>query len=177
MKPHMKPISVFLKYAGKLKPYLSWKVVDSRFVITVKENAVSQHVNKMGLFILIYRGDFSWDDCLSLYRSRELVELAFDILKNDLDIMPINVKKRESLLGLMFISFLSLLVRMHIIKQLQTTGLFKKCSFSKLILELEKIRWFVLPNGKFLITEIGKKQREILDTLSLSPDMKNFVTF
>jgi len=176
LKPHMKPISVFMKYAGKLKPYLSWKVVDRRFVITVKENAVSQYVNKMGLFILIYRGDFSWDDCLSLYRSRELVELAFDILKNDLDIMPINVKKRESLLGLMFISFLSLLVRMHIMKQLQTTGLLKKCSFSKLILELEKIRWFVLPNGKFLITEIGKKQRGILDTLSLSPDMKNFVT-
>ena len=176
MKPRMKPISIFLKYAGKFKPYLSWKVVDGRFVITVKENAVSQRVNKMGLFILIYSGDLSWDECLSLYRSRELVELAFDIIKNDLEIMPINVKKRESLLGLMFISFLSLLVRMHILKQLQTTGLLIKCSFSLLILELEKIRWFVLPNGKFLITEISKKQRGILDTLSLSPDMKNFVT-
>jgi transposase len=176
LKPKMKPASIFLKHADKCSTYLSWDVVDDRFAITVKEDAVSQRVNSMGLFILIYKGDFRWDECISLYRSRELVELAFDIIKNDLEIMPINVKKRESLLGLLFISFLSLLIRMHILRQLQTTGLLKKCSFSRLILELEKIRWFVLPDGKFLITEIGKKQRGILDTLSLSPDVKNFVT-
>jgi transposase len=98
------------------------------------------------------------------------------MLKNDLDIMPVNVKKLESLCGLLFISFLSLLVRMHILKQLQTTGLLKKCSLERLFLELEKIRWVVLPDDKFLITEIGKKQRGILDTLNISPDIRNYVT-
>ena len=176
LKPYMKPKLVFERYAGQFKSYLSWKVVDGRFVITIKDNAVSQRVNKMGLFILLYEGDFTWDECLSLYRSRDLVERSFDMLKNDLDVMPLNIKKRESLCGLMFISFLSLLVRMHILKQLQKTGLLKKCSLDRLFLELEKIRWFVLPDGKFLITEIGKKQRGILDTLNISPDVRNYVT-
>jgi transposase len=176
LKAYMKPNQVFERYAGKLKSYLSWKVIDGRFVITIKDKAVSQWVNRMGLFILLYEGDFTWDECLSLYRSRDLVERSFDMLKNDLDIMPVNVKKRESLCGLLFISFLSLLVRMHILKQLQTTGLLKKCSLERLFLELEKIRWVVLPDDKFLITEIGKKQRGILDTLNISPDFRNYVT-
>lgn len=176
LKDYMKPRQIFEKYAGKLKSYLSWKVLDGRFIITIKDKAVSQRVNKMGLFILLYNGDFSWDECLSLYRSRDMVERSFDMLKNDLDIMPINVKKRESLCGLLFISFLSLLVRMHIVKQLQTTGLQKKCSLDRLFLELEKIRWFVLPDEKFLISEIGKKQRIILDTFNISPDVRNYVT-
>ena len=176
LKAYMKPRQIFEKYAGKLKSYLSWKVLDGRFIITIKDKAVSQRVNKMGLFILLYKGDFSWDECLSLYRSRDMVERSFDMLKNDLDIMPINVKKRESLCGLLFISFLSLLVRMHIVKQLQTTGLQKKCSLDRLFLELEKIRWLVLPDEKFLISEIGKKQRIILDTFNISPDVRNYVT-
>lgn len=176
LKPYMKPKAVFERHAGQFKSYLSWKVVDGRFVISIKDKAVSQRVNKMGLFILLYEGDFTWDECLSLYRSRDLVERSFDILKNDLDIMPLNIKKRESLCGLMFIAFLSLLVRMHILKQLQETGLIKNCSLERIFLELEKIRWFVLPEEKFLITEIGKKQRHILDTLDIAPEVKNHVT-
>ena len=160
---------------GNLKPYLSWKVIDGRFVITIKDKAVAQHVNKLGLFILLYDGEFTWDECLSLYRSRDLVERSFDILKNDLDIMPLNIKKRESLSGLLFISFLSLLIRMHILKQLQETKLIKTCSLERLFLELEKIRWVVLPDDKYLITEIGKRQRLLLDTLNIAPAVRNYV--
>jgi transposase len=176
LKAYMKPNQVFERYAGKLKSYLSWKVIDGRFVITMKDDAVSQRVNRMGLFILLYEGDLTWDECLSLYRSRDSVERSFDMPKNDLDIMPVNVKKRESLWGLLFISFLCLLVRMHILKQLQTTGLLKKCFLERVFLELKKIRRVVLPDHKFLITEIGKKQRGILDTLNIAPDVRNYMT-
>jgi len=175
LKPYMKPKEVFERHAGYLKAYLSWKVIDGRFVITIRDKAVSQQVNKLGLFILLYDGEFTWDECLSLYRSRDLVERSFDILKNDLDVMPLNVKKRESLCGLLFISFLSLLIRMHILKQLQETELIKTCSLERLFLELEKVRWVVLPENKFLITEIGKKQRHLLDTLNIAPEVRNYV--
>jgi predicted NUDIX family NTP pyrophosphohydrolase len=65
---------------------------------------------------------------------------------------------------------------MQIVKQIQRTGLLKKCSLERLFLELEKIRWFVLPDEKFLITEIGKKQRGILDSLNISSDVRNYVS-
>jgi transposase len=130
----------------------------------------------MGLTILLYQGEFTWDECLSLYRSRDLVERSFDLLKNDLELLPLNVKRRESLCGLLFISFLSLLLRMHLQKQLQTTGLVKKYSLERVFLTLENIRWQILSGEKDLITEIGKKQRTILDAFAILPEVKNYVT-
>ena len=176
LKPHQKPRQVFEKYAGIYASYLSWKAVDGKLHIAVREKAVTQRVHKMGLALLLYRGEFTWDECLSLYRSRNLVERSFDVLKNDLELLPLNVKRRESLCGLLFVSFLSLLVRMHIQKQLQTTGVVKKCSLERVFLVLENIRWLMLPGGKELITEIGKKQRTILDAFAILPEVKNYVT-
>ncbi|HPK80752.1 MAG TPA: IS1634 family transposase [Methanoculleus sp.] len=176
LKPYLKPKHVFEKHAGIYARYLSWKVAENRFHITVREKAVTQRVHKMGLTILLYQGEFTWDECLSLYRSRDLVERSFDLLKNDLELLPLNVKRRESLCGLLFISFLSLLLRMHLQKQLQTTGLVKKYSLERVFLTLENIRWQILSGEKDLITEIGKKQRTILDAFAILPEMKNYVT-
>lgn len=176
LKPYQKPRLVYEKQAGIYAPYLSWKAVDGKFHITVREKAVTQRVNKMGLTILLYRGEFTWEECLSLYRSRDLVERSFDVLKNDLELLPLNVKRRESLCGLLFVAFLSLLLRMHLQKQLQTTGLVKKYSVERMLLKLENIRWVILPGEKDRITEIGKKQRAILDAFGILPEVKNYVT-
>jgi len=176
LKPYQRPRQVFEKHAGISVPYLSWKAVDGKFRITVREKAVTQRVNKMGLTLLLYQGEFAWDECLSLYRSRDLVERSFDTLKNDLDLLPLNVKRRESLCGLLFVSYLALLLRMHLQKQMQTTGLVKKCSLERVFLTLENIRWLILPGEKDLITEIGKKQRKMLDAFAILPEVNNYVT-
>ncbi len=176
LRQYQKPKQVFEKHAGTYASYLSWKAIDGRFSITVREKAVTQHINKMGLTLLLYQGVFTWDECLSLYRSRDLVERSFDMLKNDLALLPLNLKRRESLCGLLFVSFLSLLLRMQLQKQLQTTGLVKKYSLEKVFLSLANIRWLILPGEKDRITEIGKKQRLILDAFTILPEVQNFVT-
>jgi transposase len=89
--------------------------------------------------------------------------------------MPINVKTQESLAGLLFITYLSLLLRMHIVRQIQSVGLQKKHSLEHIFVELEKIRWIELPDDKCILTEVGKKQREILDALNIAPDVTAFV--
>lgn len=175
IRPYVNPSKLFEDYAGTMKPYLSWIVDGSQFVITPREKAIAQYTNKLGVFILIYNGELTWDACLSLYRSRDLVEKLFDVLKNDLDIMPINVKTQESLAGLLFITYLSLLLRMHIVRQIQSVGLQKKHSLEHIFVELEKIRWIELPDDKCILTEVGKKQREILDALNIAPDVNAFV--
>ena len=45
----------------------------------LRKNAISQAVNKMGKFILLHQGTFSWDECLALYRSNDVVEKGFDV--------------------------------------------------------------------------------------------------
>ena len=46
-------------------------------------------------------------------------------------------------------------------------GLSKRYSIEGLLTELEKIKIMVLPDQEKIITEISKKQREILDALHM----------
>lgn len=79
-----------------------------------RKNAVSQAINKMGKFVLLYRGEFSWIECLSLYRSKDVVEKGFDVLKNDIELMPANLRTNSSFRGATFIAFIALILRMKL---------------------------------------------------------------
>lgn len=43
----------------------------------------------MGRFLLVYIGDYSGSECLSIYGQRDAIEKAFCPLKTDLDIFPL----------------------------------------------------------------------------------------
>ena len=147
--------------------FIEWKAVNGKFQVSLRENAVSAAINKMGKFILLYRGEFSWDECISLYRSKDVVEKGFDVLKNDIELMPANLRTNSSLRGYLFIAFLALILRMKLTKIMVDAELSKRYSVDGLITELEKIKIMILPDGEKVVTEITKKQREILDALHM----------
>jgi len=165
LKPWMNPGEVFRATAKKDAKFIEWKAVGGKFQVSLRKNAISQAVNKMGKYILLYRGKFSWIDCLSLYRGKDVVEKGFDVLKNDIDIMPANLRTNNSLRGYLFIAFLALILRMKLLKIMNDSGLNKKYSVEGVLTELEKIKIMILPNGERITTEVTKKQREILDAL------------
>jgi len=147
--------------------YIEWKAIDGKFQVSLRKNAVSQAINKMGKFILLYRGEFTWVECLALYRSKDIVEKGFDVLKNDIDLMPANLRTNSSLRGYLFISFLALILRMKLMRMMIDAELNKRYSVEGLFTELEKIKIMVLPDGERITTEITKKQRQILDALHM----------
>jgi transposase len=161
----MNPGEVFRATAKKDAKFIEWKAVGGKFQVSLRKNAISQAVNKMGKYILLYRGKFPWIDCLSLYRGKDVVEKGFDVLKNDIDIMPANLRTNNSLRGYLFIAFLALILRMKLLKVMNDSGLNKKYSVEGVLTELEKIKIMILPNGERITTEVTKKQREILDAL------------
>ena len=167
LKPWMNPGEVFKAAAKRDARFIEWKAVDGRFQVSLRKNAVSQAINKMGKFILLYRGEFSWVECLSLYRSKDVVERGFDVLKNDIDLMPANLRTNSSLRGYLFIAFLALILRMKLMRMMIDAELNKRYSVEGLLTELEKIKIMVLPDGEKVATEITKKQREILDALHM----------
>lgn len=167
LKPWMNPGEVFRATAKKDAKFIEWITIDGRFQVSLRKNAVSQAVNKMGKFILLYRGEFSWEECLSLYRSKDVVEKGFDVLKNDIDLMPANLRTNSSLRGYLFIAFLALILRMKLMRLMIDAGLNKRYSVEGLFTELEKIKIMILPDGEKVTTEISKRQREILDALHI----------
>ena len=147
--------------------YYSWKVEDQHFKITIKKNAVTQRINRLGKFIIFYRGDYDWMDCLTIYKEKDLIEKGFKRFKRDLEAIPLNAQKESTTRGFLFICFLGLMIEMKLVNQMKETKLLKEYTLEKLLLELEKIKKLKLPNGEIITTEITKKQREILDKLNL----------
>jgi len=167
LKPWMDPGEVFRATAKRDAKFIEWKAIDGKFHVSLRKNAVSHAVNKMGKFILLFRGEFSWMECLSLYRSKDVVEKGFDVLKNDIELMPTNLRTNSSLRGYLFIAFIALILRMKLMKMMIDAELNKRYSVEGLLTELEKIKIMVLPNGEKITTEISKRQREIIDALHM----------
>ena len=142
-------------------------MVDNRFDVSIKQNAVTQRMNKMGKYILFYSGDFDWLKCLSLYRERDEIEKSFKALKNEIDILPLNTHSEKTTRGFIFIAFLSLIIRTRLINMMREAKLLDKYSVELLLLQLEKLRKIALADGQILVTEMTKKQREILQALNL----------
>jgi len=69
----------------------------------------------------------------------------------------------ETLNALFFINFIALILRHRLLKIMVDKGLSKKYSLEKIMFELGKI---ILTNGNEVISEITKRQREIIEKLN-----------
>jgi transposase len=161
------PISVFKERAKDMANYYSWSLVNSYFKIKIKKNAVAQRVNRMGKYILFYRGKCDWMECLMVYKEKDLIEKGFKRFKQDLQALPMNTQKDSTTKGFLFICFLGLMMEMRLLHQMKETGLLKEYTVEKLLLELEKIKKIKLANGELIKTEITKRQKGILEKLNL----------
>jgi len=104
---------------------------------------------------------------LSLYRQREIVEKEFDNLKNELDVMPMRVSKVSTLKGLLFIFFISLIIRSLLLQKARNAELLGKNSIEDILLDLGKLR-AVKIGGAWKLTEITKRERTVLEKIGVA---------
>ena len=121
----------------------------------------------MGNQIILSHGPLDWKECLTVYRERDYIEKTFRTLKQDLQVLPLNVKKESTMKGFLFVTFISLILRMKLLKQMKDAGLLEDYTLDGLLLELSKIKKIRLVTGETITTEISKKQRTFLDALGL----------
>ncbi len=158
---------VFKETARDMASFYSWEIVDNHFTIIIKKNAVSQRINRMGKFILFYNGERDWMDCLTVYRERDVVEKGFKTMKKDIQSLPLNTNKDSTTKGFIFICFIGLMIRMRLLKMMKETGIVEEYTVESLLLELEKVRKIEMQNGEVIVTEITRKQKDILAKMEL----------
>jgi transposase len=139
-------------------------VRDGRYHTQARNNAISQRENRIGRFMLVYRGEYNPTECLDLYRDKDRVEKAFEILNTDLDIFPVRERKLSTFRGLVFILFISLIVRLAMRRMMSESWHNRKYSMDKVFLELEKLQMMNI-DGKMIERERTKKQKDILEAL------------
>lgn len=77
------------------------------------------------------------------------------------------MQKDETTKGFIFVSYIALIIRMKLMKMMNDTGLCDRYSIESLLMELEKISKVRLSSGEIIVSEITKKERNILKALGL----------
>ena len=96
---------------------------------------------------------------------KDSIEKAFRILQTDQDIFPMRVRKESTIRGMLFIFFISLIIRTALIRGMVSSGLMRKYSLEKMILELEKLHVVEDDRGNITELERTRKQMDILYAL------------
>ena len=111
----------------------------------------------------MYNGEYISIEYISIYLNRDRIEKAFRILKTDLDIFPMRVRKESTIGGMLFIFFISLIIRTALMRGMVSSGLMNRYSLEKMQLELEKLHVVEDANGSMSELERTRKQKHILD--------------
>ena len=162
------PMKLFDDIAGSMAPYIEWKVNGDCFIVDEKSNAIAQRLNRAGKMVMLYKGDYTWQQVLGWSRERDTIEKMFSGMKTELDILPLRAQKMKVAAGFVFITFISLILRSRILALMKERNLYKNYGLPALILELSKIRRVELSDGSFMTTEVTKKQRSILEALEIN---------
>ena len=129
---------------------------------------IDSHLNNQGYFIVV--GKKSKTDKIEIlddYRNKDKIEKIFDVLKNEMDGNRLRVHSDMGMHGKLFIKFIALVIYMKMSKTMQAHKLFDKLSLREVLLELRKIKKTTINDNIVAISEITKKQRQILETFKL----------
>lgn len=88
-------------------------------------------------------------------------------MKNDIQSLPLNTNKDSTTKGFIFICFIGLIIRMRLLNIMKETKLIEEYTVESLLLELEKIRKVELQNEEVIVTELTRKQKEMMEKLKL----------
>ena len=114
-------------------------------------------MNLMGKYILFTNEpESTWTEVLDRYRSKDMAEKAFSVLKNTGFLTPVRVWSDESLLGKVLASFVFYIIYMRIMNRTD----FSYNQVRRLFDDMSVVEYF---NGTTSYVELSKKQKKLLN--------------
>lgn len=144
------------------------KVNQTTIRITRKEDEINQVSAYKGYVVIMSNDIKDAKEALAVYRTKDVVEKAFDNIKNQMDLKRLRIQSEQAMNGKIFINFIALVLLSAIHKVMQENDLYKTYTITELLMELQKINKMQLSDNKTLITEISKKQRMIFETFNIN---------
>ena len=107
------PARTFAKKAGWTAKYLEYSLdLEGRMKVSYKNNAMTFFRNRAGMFIML-TPNMDWEVGMTAYDTRNYVEMAFEIFKNELDGKRGRTGDPVRARGRLFIKFLALMIRIR----------------------------------------------------------------
>lgn len=137
--------------------------------VIVKQKEIDQAKKNYGYFAMLSNEIKDPIKALELYRSKDLIEKAFENLKDRLSFKRTLVSSEQSLDGKLFVEFIALIVMSHIKRKMQESELFKKYTMQEMLDQIDLIECFEQKGRKLRYGEITKKQSDIYEALGIKP--------
>lgn len=150
--------------------YFEVKTTPKRGVrVSVKQKAIEKAKKKFGYFAMISNEIKDPIKALTLYRNKDLVEKAFENLKDRLSLRRTLVSSEQSLDGKLFVEFIALIIMSYIKKKMQEAQLFGKFTMQEMLDQIDLIECYEQKGKSPHYSEITKKQAEIYEALGFKP--------
>ena len=125
-------------------------------------------MNNQGYFIVIgNEKNANKYEILDNYRNKDMIEKIFDVMKNETDGNRLRVHSDITVQGKLFVKFIALILYMQMSKTMKEKKMFDKLSIKEVLLELRKIKKTFIDENISVVTEITKKQKQILEAFEL----------
>jgi len=99
---------------------LDWEVDDDGVMhLSRRQNAITFADHRTGVFVVLSSEDLDWYQAMSSYDTRNRLEEAFEVYKNDLDAGRMKTGDPERARGRLFIKFVALIMRTYIMNVLK----------------------------------------------------------
>jgi len=114
--------------------------------ILAKEDAIAEAKRDYGYFALMSNKIKDPVEALSIYRNKDLVEKAFENLKDRLNLRRLAVSSEQSLGGKLFVQFIALIYLSYITRKMQINNLFKDYTLQEILDVMPPFAFQNLPN-------------------------------
>ena len=137
--------------------------------VIAKQKALDEARKDFGYFVLIGNEPLSPERVLELYRNKDVVEKAFDNIKDRLDCRRLNVSSDLTFDGKLFVMFVALIFIAFLHKAMIDAHLYIKHTMHELLDELEMIERFERQGHRPQFGEVTVKQSDIYKALGFTP--------
>jgi len=123
-----------------------------------KEEAMKEAKRDYGYFTLFSNEIKDAVAALEIFWNKDLVEKAFDSLKELLNLRRVAVSSELSLDGKLFVEFIALILLSDITKKMQENNLFKEHTLHEILDQFDIIECFEVPGQQVQVGETTKRQ-------------------
>jgi transposase len=138
-------------------------------IFTPKQDAIDSARRNFGFFVLLSNGIKDPVEALRLYRAKDMIEKAFNDLKDRLNMRRTSVSSEENLEGKFFIQFIALMYVSYLKRAMENAGLFKNKTMQEVFDDLDVIEKYQLPGKRAFYGEITSKQKQLYTALGCYP--------
>jgi transposase len=167
-----------LRSSGKLTE-AQRSLVEQYFIVTetpkrgvqvhYQNEAIQEHLSQFGYFVLLSNEVKDSATALEIYRKKDMVEKAFDNLKERLEMKRTTVYSDQTLAGKFFLQFLSLIYISYVHKHMRDNNLYRNYTMQSLFDALDVIERYDYGNQRYHCSEITQKQKDLYAYFETSP--------